>query len=129
VTPLAEKILEYVEIHPGASFVEITKIEGCEGELALTFSTYENIVLWPSMSQACVEALAELRNAKLIEMKPSTPLVYMIDGGLVKLPLAKTARQYKEPHWLPTVLWPTRKKSSRLTKFIVDQKIKDATKK
>lgn len=65
-----------------------------------------NVVLWAGMSDALVAALQALRDENAINLVPCSSLVYVIDGALLQLPLAKRIpkRGYAEPHWAPCVL-------------------------
>jgi len=54
-----------------------------------------------------VEAIQSLDTQKKIIMYPSHSAVYLIDGGAVQLPIARSDRDYKFERWLPVVLWRT----------------------
>ncbi|ASL80483.1 hypothetical protein GBLP1_g1999 [Lactiplantibacillus plantarum] len=36
-------------------------------------------------------------------MQASSPMIYLIDGVVPSMPVAKTNREYKHPHWVPVV--------------------------
>lgn len=71
---------------------------------------FSNIVLWAGLSQTGVDVIRELTKGAY-ETVPTHFLVYLADGVVPRYPLAKSARHYKEPHWLPCVL--IRKDSER----------------
>jgi hypothetical protein len=83
------------------SFVELAReVPGFEGDLQLRLPQ-KNWVLWSGLSQEAVDALKELMDDNLITQTPCQPITYMVDGGWLDLPLVKTARSYKKPHWIP----------------------------
>ncbi len=57
--------------------------------------------LLSGMSTEFFQVIAEALRTHRIETKPTQVLVYLIDGEALNMPLAKSLRQYKEPHWLP----------------------------
>jgi len=80
--------------HFGAAF---------EGDIGMCFAANENIVLWPNMSEAFLDALESLLSDGIIGMKPTDPLVYIVDGLALTLPVVRGRYKYKTPHWLPVV--------------------------
>lgn len=72
-----------------------------------------NICLWAGVSGEVFAGLADLVNGKVIEYSPTTVLVYLCDGRMIDLPLAKQLRQYKSLRWLPVVVNPGPKWSDR----------------
>jgi hypothetical protein len=94
----------------GVTFVELRDFLAphmeVEGKIALPLPKYENIILWVGTSQTFFDAVAKALSAHLIESHPTQVLVYMVDGCMVDMPLAKSLRQYKEPHWLPIAFNP-----------------------
>src|SRR6516225_7638239 len=86
------------------SFAELSRIEGFSGgSLALTLGDNDSIVFWDDLSQEAVDALQQLIAA---HCEPCSPLVYLVDGVMPRLPISKQARRYKERHWGPIVLRP-----------------------
>jgi hypothetical protein len=67
-----------------------------------------NVLLWANMSAAWVEVLQELFTAGLLWREPCSLLVYLVDGGVLQLPLAKRLPKhgYAKPHWAPSVVRP-----------------------
>jgi hypothetical protein len=105
---LAEQIRDLVYRKDHVSMVEITRLDGAQGDLQWALDDY-NIVLWAGLSELLVDALELLRKTKAIELHPCSPLVYWGDGAALSLPLAKQARKYKKPHWQPVVFRPAGK--------------------
>jgi hypothetical protein len=60
-------------------------------------------VLWQGVTEAAAAAIGELHRRQLIHPVPTPLLVYMVDGTIPRLPIAKQFRHYKKPHWLPVV--------------------------
>jgi hypothetical protein len=60
-----------------------------------------NIVYWNGVSEQCIKSLADLVDAGIIRRMSTLPLTYLIDGIVPNLPLAKSIRKYKKPHWAP----------------------------
>jgi hypothetical protein len=85
------------------SFVELSRIEGFQApcEMLAPASFGENIILWRRISMEAVSAVNELQAEGKVHMYPTDLLVYLVDGGMLSLPLAKQARNYKKSHWLP----------------------------
>src|SRR5205823_3305054 len=65
-----------------------------------------NIVLWAEISYEAADAVRQLLAAGDCYAEPASPLVYMLDGFSLNLPLAQRAVAYKTPHWLPVTLNP-----------------------
>lgn len=87
------------------TFVELSRIPGFHGtKEILAPESFGNTIIWQAMSQEFCDAINGLIVDGEAHLYPSTPLVYMFDGCILKLPIAKTKRVYKTPHWLPCVL-------------------------
>ena len=103
LSPMAQAVLDLVRKRPGTSWVELCRlVEGAKGERFVFGGP--NVVLWHGVSQDLIDAVNALRDAGLIELRASVPLVYMVDGEVLTLPLARRLPEvgYAEPHWLPT---------------------------
>lgn len=59
----------------------------------------ENIILWSGWNTRATELLYDLLNSELITMRPTTKLIYFIDGEVLTLPIYKGNRTYNQ--WLP----------------------------
>lgn len=103
---MKDKILSRVREKGNVSFAELAHLLGEEakGDLALTLKEYENIVLWMGMSEAFYEAVSSLLADEVIQLDSTIPLVYMIDGMALNLPIAKQKRNYKSLRWAPVVI-------------------------
>jgi hypothetical protein len=69
-----------------------------------------NIFVWVGMSPEFFAAIKQLVEERLVKFGPTQPLVYMIDGQTLNMPLAKRppARGYAKPHWLPVTFNATK---------------------
>lgn len=59
----------------------------------------ENITLRSGWNTRATELLYDLLNSELITMRPTTKLLYLIDGKILTLPIYKGNRPYNQ--WLP----------------------------
>lgn len=109
---MGNKILEFIEKNGDASFVNIMRILGDEGEGDLCLQILPNVILWCDMSKTAVEAIEWLKKQKSIEPRTCSPVIYMIDGWSLNLPIAKRPREqgYKTLHWLPLLFTKKRAK-------------------
>ena len=88
----------------GVSFIELCqRVEGFAGPHACTLNGH--VVLWQGVSDAGIEALSQLQANGQIAFVACSPLVYLIDGQMLRLPIAKRRHHaYKRPHWYPVTL-------------------------
>ena len=102
---MKERVYEFVtKKGGGVSFVEIREEFG-EGKYEM--STSLNVVYFSGLTGETIDGINELLDEKRILMYPTSPIIYLVDGCTCNLPLAKRlpANGYKEPHWIPVVLW------------------------
>ena len=61
-----------------------------------------NIWLWTKTSEEMSNTLAELIQERKMKLIPVHPLVYIMDGKWLNLPVAtEPDKKYEEPRWLP----------------------------
>lgn len=101
VQEMTEQIVSVVTELDTASFVELLEACGPEAIGDLTLTPRRNLLLWRGVSGAFCEALTAAGTRVL--PVPTEPLVYLVDGGFLCLPVAKQLRHYSSPHWLPVV--------------------------
>jgi hypothetical protein len=110
---MKDKILQLIKDHHFVSFAQLQNCLGEEskGDLSMELPAGSNIFIWQGVSRAFVNALVELESE--IVPTPCRNAIYMIDGMVPLLPIARTLPKngYKEAHWLP-VVWRLR---SRVT--------------
>jgi len=101
---MSNRILEYLGRNGDASFANLMNMfgEDAKGELALEI--LPNVFLWANMSRTLIDALAAVKH--LLEIKPTTVMVYFADGHNLSLPIANRIPKdgFSKPHWVPVVL-------------------------
>jgi hypothetical protein len=102
------QIEAFVKGNPGATFPEVMRLFGewSVGDTAMTLSEFPNLILWVGMSQGFVEALEEAQQLGLIHRRPSTVLVYAVDGQLLGVPVATKVKREGIDKWLPVTFSP-----------------------
>ena len=79
------------------------RIDGFAGAHACTLTG--PLVLWHGVSEAGIAALDQRHAQGRIAFGAGRPLVYLIDGQMLRLPIAKRRHHaYKRPHWYPVTL-------------------------
>jgi len=103
VQEMQDRIVEVVkETGGGTTFVEFMQRIGPEAVGELSLEGKPNQILWHGLSPLFTEAFRwAVRDS--IDIKPTTAFVYLLDGQVMKLPIAKRDRAYKKPHWVPVV--------------------------
>jgi hypothetical protein len=102
---LAASVVDLVQTTDNVSFAELSnRWPEHFRNGPLQYMVGDGIVVWVGLSDVAADALDIIRAGKTINLKPSSTLVYLADGVVLQLPIAKKARKYKHPHWLPTVL-------------------------
>lgn len=107
IEEMQEKIMQRIaDVGGHATFVELGKLlfPDENGTHCVSIAERPNTILWSDMSEQLASAFQGLLEDKKITYTPTPPLTYMIDGGMLKMPIARARRNYKELHWLPVVL-------------------------
>jgi hypothetical protein len=99
-------VLAYVRDNDYVTFVELQRRLGAYMDVKgdLCWELRPGVVLWVEMSEAFAQLLRGLVQQKRLFLHPANWMTYMIDGGFLRLPVAKKAQDYKKPHWLPVCL-------------------------
>jgi hypothetical protein len=108
--PLKERILDYIQKTDYVSFAELNHRFGGDftgGEMALELK--RNLIIWANLTETACASVRELLTEHAIIAAPTGLLVYATDGIMLKFPIAKRERDYKEIHWLPVTLRPANK--------------------
>ena len=100
---IAEAIAERVRREGDATFVMLAQdmpehFQSGAMEIGLLD---RNIVYWQNASPEALEAIEIFRRMPGMSLEPTQPLCYLIDGGVLSLPFARSIRAYDKPHWLP----------------------------
>lgn len=104
---LAKIVFDFIKETGGVSLVEVENIfreNGFDysGDYMLAIPAV-NIVMWADWNEEAVAIMKEVIDMGA-EFKSTSPLVYYYDGKALNLPIARTAKGYKELHWIPVVL-------------------------
>src|SRR5262245_15005970 len=114
----AEAICAYVEDNGRVTFAELSArlspFMETHGEHAL--ERLPNLIVWAGMSQAFIDLIRDLLHKQRLMLSTASLWIYLLDGMALNLPLAKSEREYKTPHWLPCnlAMWavePSKRKS------------------
>jgi hypothetical protein len=106
---LKEAVRQYVACYDYVSFPELQrKLEPyvpTRGDWLIGGSV-PHVILWVGLSSELCTAIEELIAEKALFYHPASPLVFLIDGGMLTLPIAKRCPRsgYKTDHWLPVCL-------------------------
>ncbi len=87
--------------------VSFAEIERGYGKGSCAYGCKEHIYYWFSLTEPVVDAIHELYREKQILFYPANILVYLVDGLVPRVPIAKGNRSYKTDRWLPVVIWRT----------------------
>jgi hypothetical protein len=107
---LADAILSIVFKFDWVSFAELprrlTEIGHDDTRGNATIELPGDIILWAGYSMVMVDAICQLLEERRLFAHPASPLTYLVDGGMVTLPIAKQppVGGYRTPHWLPCCL-------------------------
>lgn len=101
-----QSILEYIRKYGSATYSEIEDVMTAAGyEWAGTLCTCSdqnsNVIFWEGWNRAAFALVSEMRTSGVISREPCHPLIYLIGGKYLTLPLVKRKTAYKEEHWLP----------------------------
>ena len=110
VEELGDALVEFMSKRKrGISFADINKFfaqQGIDykGEQALTMTEYPSIIYWANWNELAVNAYLYMTDKLKIEMTSCSELVYIADGMLPKMAIAKSIRNYQSNRWLPVVM-------------------------
>ncbi|WP_269924663.1 pathogenicity island protein [Staphylococcus aureus] len=112
---LKSEVLEYIKAHAGTSFVEIERVFeennfDYKGDGAYTSGQHPNVVFWVGWNQEAFDVIAELKKDGHIEMDICEPIVYMVDGKGLDLPIVRS-KNIKTDHWLPVTFTISKKET------------------
>lgn len=109
IEAMAGAIEQYVRSrNGGVTFVELDQnIPGFTGgDLAMEVAP--NVILWTNLTETAVAAVNLLKTSFRVQLTPTTPLVYIMDGKMLRFPTARRMPRggYKTERWLPVVFGP-----------------------
>ena len=118
---LKEEVYEFIAVKRTTTFVELLRRfpKFFDGKESLLYNNYKNIFLWRGMERELTGVIKELFDEERIVIRPTSPLVYVYEGKIMMLPIAKRRLNYKQPHWLPVVFSSTKPPTGEMiTKFL-----------
>jgi hypothetical protein len=102
--PDEAEVREYIKARNNVSWAELMRLKGFKGDIEIRHIA-TNIVEWSGLSEAAANLMDKLMKEGFCHRYPTSTLVYLTDGIMLRLPLAHRPPKngYKEPHWLPVV--------------------------
>lgn len=106
---LEKRIYDYIKANAGTSFVEIEDEfqrlgYDWQGDKDIRSGEFENMIFWLGWNAETVAAMIKVLMRSDIKIEAVSSFIYVIDGNMLEMPLAKRQQDYKEPHWAPVVL-------------------------
>lgn len=104
VQEMAAKILKIVEGYQPTTFAELHRHIGAEmeGEYVVRTPGHPNLILWTNVNETFIGAMNAIKD-KLFPT-PVSEMLYMMDGEVLELPIARGSKEYTTPHWVPISL-------------------------
>lgn len=107
-----QKVYEYIKKQRGVSYVEIERFFDSIGYsykgTAICCSIYtDKVIFWQGWHKQAYSIISELLKEKKIHRSVAPPLLYLLDGKGLDLPIAKQGENYtriKRKCWLPCIL-------------------------
>jgi len=111
---IEKQIFDKIRFTDHVSFAEIERLvddSHIDKEFDHSFKSkkYKNIFFWVSRKKVIIDSIVKLIREDKIQLKPTTKFIYLIDGHMLNMPLAKKGMDYKNPRWCPVILSPTEK--------------------
>src|SRR3954468_3269618 len=101
-----EEMRKLIRNRDYVSFVEFSNIQGAEGPYEIVFPRLGNVILWQGLSKEFCDAYDLMLTRGEMHMVPASPLVYIVDGVGLRLPIVKSMRYCKKRHWFPVTFRP-----------------------
>jgi len=107
---LRSAIIDYVAGFEWVTFVELKRCLApymeVEGDGRLCLGNDPNLIVWANVSEVFAGLVTGLLEDGLLVCEPASWLAYLMDGGTLRLPLAKRPPKngYESSHWLPVCL-------------------------
>ena len=115
----AQAVIDLITKRDHVSFVEIQHVLEplipVKGRMALEVGSVPNLVIWAGMSEEWCAVMHEVQASGLVSMEPASLLVYMVDGVVPDMPVAKRLQKggYKTEHWAPVCFRPKSRTTPR----------------
>lgn len=101
-------VLTYINNNQGTSYAELEHLFDelnfeWRGNFDICSGQCENVILWTGWNKEAIEVINNLKRSEKIEQVLTDPIIYLIDGKALNMPIVKKYKDYKKPHWLPVV--------------------------
>ena len=108
---VTEQAINMVLERNDVSMAELSRIEGFSGGNLCYIASQKNnlnVILWDGITQAGSDAIDALQEDPRFEAQPCDPLVYLIDGASLNLPILtdkmiSARRKHEKDVWLPVM--------------------------
>lgn len=100
---LANSIFDFVKNNGPTTLLELSN-QTAQNKGDFRIVPRHGLIMWEGVTQDFCEALNHLLEAKKIEWETCSPLLYLLDGGSMNLPIANSFRDYKKERWFPVVI-------------------------
>lgn len=119
---IRHEIIEKICRDDHVSFVEIERIFekggfNYRGDKVIHHNEYPHLIIWAGWNDAAVKIIEGILNREAICMQNTYYLIYLVDGGGLSIPVAKSIRNYKKDRWLPIVFRPEAKCQKSISKL------------
>jgi len=100
-----DQLIEFIGDRKGVSFVEVERRfpEIMVGQ-PMVWENDKNWVYWEGWNADAWSLMHDLKRDKVLDFDPCSMLIYLIDGKALELPMVKSMRSYKTPHWMPLTM-------------------------
>lgn len=111
---IKQLVLDYISRNESVSYAELEWLfeqngYDYKGELMTCSDQNEHVVFWSGWNEKTFDLMGELVKDGLVHRNPVDPLIYLIDGKTLRMPVVRQVIQYKTDHWLPVVFMKGRK--------------------
>ena len=120
------EVYQFIKNNEGTSYVELENLFTSlgfywKGNLEICSDVCSNVIFWTGWNKEAIEVINSLQREGLISKEPGQPFIYYIDGKALNLPLVRTYRKYKTPHWLPVLFAARRKSLEQIIKEVEEE--------
>ncbi|MEB7657624.1 pathogenicity island protein [Mammaliicoccus vitulinus] len=116
---IKQKVLEFIDGNDMTTYAQIESVfEECDfdfkGYIKMTSQVKPAGIFWDGWNKEACSIVRELQDEKKIKMDICPIINYMVDGTVMKLPVAKNLN-FKRDHWIPVGFLSTK---NNLTKEV-----------
>lgn len=105
---LKQELYDYIKKNGSVSYAELEHFFeqhnfDYKGIYEIYSDVCDKVMFWSDWSKEAIDLINELQTEKKIRKEPCQPIIYLIDGKTINLPIVRKLKDFKTPHWLPTV--------------------------